>query len=172
MALPLADRGRGLLVASWRGFGDNPGQPSEVGLFADGAAFLAEAQRRSPEAPVVLFGYSTGAAVALNTARREEALLAVVTLGAFTDMPSLAPGLARGLMRDRFDNLSAIAEVHAPIFLIHARDDEVVPFDHAEALKAASGGQATLIAVTRGGHRLDLGTLTTALDRIEAEAAR
>jgi alpha-beta hydrolase superfamily lysophospholipase len=40
--------GRGVLVASYRGYGDNPGKPDESGLYRDGAAFADLARTLRP----------------------------------------------------------------------------------------------------------------------------
>lgn len=52
--------------------------------------------------------------------------------------------------RDALDVRAAAAEVDAPWLLVHARDDETVPFDEAEALKTANP-DAELVEA-EGGH--------------------
>ena len=64
-AEPLRKGGHGVLVASYRGYGDNPGVPSEEGLFADAEAWMAEARELAPGADVYLFGHSLGVALKL-----------------------------------------------------------------------------------------------------------
>ena len=65
-AAPLAARG-GLLIASYRGYGDNPGKPSQDGLYADARAFLALARNLAPGSPIYPMGFSLGGAPALHT---------------------------------------------------------------------------------------------------------
>ena len=154
IAAPLRRPGSGLLVASYRGYGGNPGSPTEAGLMADGAAFLALARRLQPGSKVHLFGWSLGGAVALHLAARDE-VDGVVTLGAFTRLRDVAPAIARGMLVDRFDNLAAIADVSEPVFLFHGTDDQVVPYSSTAALKAASGGRATTVTLTGAGHHID-----------------
>src|SRR3546814_17104596 len=43
----IAGHGDNVLVASYRGFGGNPGQPSKPGLLKDADAFIAEARKRA-----------------------------------------------------------------------------------------------------------------------------
>lgn len=154
IAAPLRRPGSGLLVASYRGFGGNPGSPDEAGLMADGVAFLALARRLQPGSKVHLFGWSLGGAVALQLAARED-VDGVVTLGAFTRLRDVAPSIARGMLPDRFDNLAAIAGVREPVFLFHGTDDQVVPYSSAAQLEAASGGHATMVTLTGAGHHID-----------------
>jgi fermentation-respiration switch protein FrsA (DUF1100 family) len=158
MAEPLTRRGSGVLIASYRGYGGNPGRPREAGLFADGAAFVALARQLQPDGRLYLFGWSLGAAVALELAGRVP-VDGVVTLGAFTRLADAAPAAARPFLPDRFDNLAAIARVAAPVYLIHGTEDATVPFAHAERLRAAAGGRATIITWSGGGHRPDFAEL-------------
>lgn len=52
--------------------------------------------------------------------------------------------------RDELDILDAASEIEVPWLIVHARDDESVPFDEAEALDDAASG-AELYAA-KGGH--------------------
>jgi hypothetical protein len=154
VAEPLRRSGKGLLVASYRGYGGNPGRPSEAGLFADGAAFLALARRLQPGARLFLVGWSMGGAVALEMAGREP-VDGVVTIGTFTRLADVAPAIARGFLPDRFDNLAAIKRVQAPVFLFHGTADAIVPYGHAARLRAASGNRATVVTLNNRGHHFD-----------------
>ncbi len=153
MAEPLARNGGGVLVASYRGYGDNPGAPSETGLLADGAAFLKLARELSPQSRVYLFGYSLGAAVALEMAAREE-VAGVITLGAFARLADLAPAFARGLIPDRYDNRAAIARVSEPVLLIHGTADEVVPVAAVKVLREAAAGPVRVLWLRGAPHNV------------------
>jgi fermentation-respiration switch protein FrsA (DUF1100 family) len=157
MAEPLA-AGGGLLVASYRGYGDNPGEPNESGLYADARAFLSLARTLAPKSRVYLFGFSLGAAPALHTAAEEE-VAGVVILGAFTGLEDVAPPIARAILPDHFDNRAAIARVAEPILILHATADEVVPFAQAEALQALARDRVRLLRVEGTGHAVDFNIL-------------
>jgi fermentation-respiration switch protein FrsA (DUF1100 family) len=159
IAAPLASGG-GLLVASYRGYGDNPGTPDEPGLYSDARAFLSLARTLAPKSRIYLFGFSLGAAPALRTAADED-VAGVITLGAFTSLADVAPPLARHLLPDRFDNRASIKRVSEPILLLHAVADEVVPFRQAEALRALAPQRARLLRLEGGGHAANLETLAS-----------
>ena len=53
---------------------------------------------------------------------------------------------------DRLDLSAAASRLRAPWLLVHGRADETVPFDEAEALHAASGRRALLLALDGAGH--------------------
>ena len=63
------DAGFGAVLAGYRGFGDNPGSPTENGLYADANAVLAALKERGIGAErVVLYGESMGSGVAVQIA--------------------------------------------------------------------------------------------------------
>jgi pimeloyl-ACP methyl ester carboxylesterase len=113
---------------SYRGYGGNPGQPSEEGLYNDARAaieFLA-AEGIRPE-NVIYYGESLGSGVAVQLAL-ETTPAAIILEAPYTDITAVGqrryPFLpVRLLMRDRFDNLSKIAAVRAPVMVIHGEQD-------------------------------------------------
>ena len=158
-AEPFASKGAGVLVASYRGYGGNPGTPSEAGLARDADAWIAKAREFQPKAPPYLFGHSLGGAVALSAATRH-AVAGVATLGTFSSMTAMVPAIARGSLRDRFDNTAAIARVSAPVWLYHGTADQTVPFVMAEQLRAAGAGrQVVLVPLAEGGHHVPMDRL-------------
>ena len=157
-AEPFRSGGHGVLVASYRGYGGNPGEPSEQGLLLDGAAWMDKAAELAPSARHYVFGHSLGGAVALAMAGRHR-VAGVATLGAFTSMTAMVPAVARSSLQDRFDNLAAIRAVTAPVFLYHGTADETVPFAAAQALKEAGGGEVTVVPLEGGGHHVPMDRL-------------
>lgn len=66
LVAPLVREG-GVVVADYRGYGDNPGRPTEAGLMADARAFL-EHGRATRAGPLLLLGHSLGGAIAIALA--------------------------------------------------------------------------------------------------------
>lgn len=147
--LPYLQRGYGVLLAGYRGYGGNPGAPTELGLYDDGRAhFDWLAAQGVPGDRVVLYGESLGAGVAvqLATERRVKALVleapfASIALSAKQRFPLFA---FEWLIRDKFANLDKIDKVQAPLFIVHGGADRVTPiafgrmlFDRAREPKAA-----------------------------------
>ncbi|WP_181008588.1 alpha/beta hydrolase [Sphingomonas montanisoli] len=164
MAEPLIHDGRGLLIADYRGFGDNPGVPKEKRLFRDGDAFAALARRLAPDARLTIFGYSLGSAIAIDQAVKQKPAL-LVTLGAFARLKSVSPDYAKPFLPDEFDNLAAAQRLSSPWLILHGTADETVPFGNAGRLKAAAAAGAKLIPLDGVGHRADFATLAPMLWR-------
>lgn len=130
---PLKEEGFGILAASYRGYSGQPGRPSEAGLLADARAFLAAARAEAAGRPVWVVGHSLGGGVALALSRTET-FDALVTIGTFTRLRDMAPGIARSLVPDEYRNADAVKALDEPFFLIHGSRDGVVPVTHGKAL--------------------------------------
>lgn len=151
------DAGYGVFLAEYRGYGGNPGQPSEAGLYADGRAVLHWLISRGvPASRLVLYGESLGSGVATQLAG-EVGPQAVVLECPFTALADLAPpyippGLARMLMLDHFDNLAKIGGLAGPLLVVHGERDEVVPVAMARALLQAAREGAEGVFLPQGRH--------------------
>lgn len=147
-AQALAARGYGLLLAEYRGYGGNPGSPSEDGFHEDARAALAFL-RQEGVAPrqIVLYGESLGTAVAVRLAAELAAagtpVRAVILESPFTSIADVAqhhyPFVpARLLVKDKFDAASRIGAVAAPVLVLHGEADRVVPVSFGRALYEAA----------------------------------
>ena len=151
-AATLAQGGHGVVMASYRGYSGNPGRPTEQGLREDGRAFADFARNQLRDGGrLYLFGHSLGAAVALQVAARRP-VDGVATLGAFTRIADLTPGIVRPFLPDRYDNLAAMGQVRVPVVLFHGSADPIVPFAHQRALQAAGGPSVMAIALDGASH--------------------
>lgn len=156
-----AREGYGILMPEYRGYGGNPGQPSEVGLFADAAAALRFVEAQGvPGNRIVLYGESLGTGVAVWAATRY-AVGAVVLESPFTSIAAAAqhhypfvPAL--WLVSDRYDSLSRIGQVRAPILMLHGARDGIIPPQLGEMLFAAAPEPKEQWIAPQAGHN-DLG---------------
>jgi|TARA_R100000049_G_scaffold5233_2_gene14447 hypothetical protein len=169
-AEPLRVGGRGVLVASYRGFGDNPGKPSETGIYRDAEAWIAKARELQPDARTYLFGFSLGGAVALEMATRYD-VAGIATLGAFSSLRDAAPALLRPFVTEKYDNLETITRVSEPILLLHGTKDETIDLRMAEQLEQAGGANVTRINLKGGGHWVPLDSIAEKIWR-QWEAAQ
>lgn len=154
IARSLIDAGYGVYMAEYRGYGGNPGTPSESGLYEDGRAALDFLEKRGD--PVVLHGYSLGSGVAvqLATERRIEALILEAPYTSIAEIGArLLPFLpADRLTRHRFDSLSKIGRVRAPLLIYYGTRDAVIPLDQPGRLFAVANDPKRLVALDGADH--------------------
>lgn len=124
-----------------------------------------------------IFGPSYGGAVALQSARSDDRIDAVVTVSTFTSMREIVPRytqiylpFGRWLPKSKIDSaiehagriadfkiddantLNAMAELDTPVLLIHGEEDTHIPSSHARRLQAAARGVAELVIVEGADH--------------------
>jgi uncharacterized protein len=156
LARALADRGLSVLLTDYRGYGSNPGSPSEEGLNLDARAALEFMETRVDDAPLVYFGESLGAGVAMSLAT-EHPPAALILRSPFASLPDIAAVHYRWvpsglLLRDRYLNTEAIAEVDAPVMVIAGAADSIVPEDQSRAVYEAANQPKQLLVIDGAGH--------------------
>jgi fermentation-respiration switch protein FrsA (DUF1100 family) len=152
-------QGFGALFVQWRGYGGNPGQPSEDGLTRDAEAGLDFLRQVGvPAARTVLWGESLGTGIAIRlAAERPDAVAAVILESPYTSLLDLAhrhyPILpARLLLRDRYDSLARIPRVAAPMLILQGGADTLVPPAMGRTLAAAARAPVEVWEVPGAGH--------------------
>lgn len=154
----LAGLGIHFLAIDYPGYGRSGGTPREASLVAAGEAGLGWLAQRFPESPKALVGWSLGAAVAVQVARRHGGSVdRLALMSAWDDLPTLAaahfPRWLVGLaLSDRYDSVAAAPEIRVPTLLIHGVRDRIIPLAHGERLRAALPRAEELIRVPDAGH--------------------
>ncbi len=145
------------LAIDYRGYGASPGRPSERGTYLDAEAAWRHllGDRGFPADRIVVLGRSLGGGVAAWLASRHRPA-ALVLESTFSSLVSLArecyPYLPVGLLlRHRYPTIERIPAIRSPILVVHSREDEVVPYAHAERILAAIPGERRLLTI-RGRH--------------------
>jgi len=144
LARALAERGLAVLLFDYRGYGDNPGSPSEDGLARDVRAarrFLVEDAGWSPDR-IVYYGESLGAAVVTELAA-EHPPAGLVLRSPFADLAAVGgehyPFLpVRVLLRDRYPLAEQLAGVDVPVTVILGEADSVVPPTQSRRVAASA----------------------------------
>ncbi len=140
-----AAAGLGVLMADYRGYGGNPGRPTEAGLYDDARAALDFAAAQGiPADRQVLWGESLGTGVAVRMAS-ERPVAAVVLEAPYTSLVDLArrdyPWVPSGLLLlDRFASRDRIGQVTAPLLVLHGERDTIIPVAQGRRLLAAASG--------------------------------
>ncbi|WP_260765439.1 alpha/beta hydrolase [Mycobacterium sp. SMC-4] len=159
---PLADAlhqlGLSVLLIDYRGYGGNPGRPSEEGLAADARAardWLA-AQPDVDRDRIAYFGESLGGAVAVGLAVEHQPA-ALILRSPFTSLGDVArvhyPWLPTNLLlRDRYPSIDRIPELSSPVLVIAGDADDIVPASLSTRLYEAAPEPKEMLSVPGLGH--------------------
>src|SRR5262249_40891652 len=147
-------QGYGVLLASYRGYPGNSGNPTEAGLMDDARAALHALPK--DHGPVILWGQSLGTGVAARMAAEGygAALILQSPYAAVVDVAArLFPIFpVHLLMLDRFDTASLTPRITVPVLIMSGTADRIVPFDMGETLARLFGKRATFVAFPGAGH--------------------
>ena len=156
-------RGYGVVALAYRGSSGSTGTPGETALAFDAGRLLKRIERYAGNAPVVIYGESLGAAVALAAVERAGVQPAAMVLEApFTSVravalhaaPQLEPLIDR--MKSRWNSLDRIEALRAPLLILHGSADDLIPVDQGRQLFAAARAQPKRLRIVKGGHHTDL----------------
>lgn len=148
--------GYGVVLAEYRGYGGNPGRPGEKAFASDAAAYLAWTRARFPGNAIVLWGESLGSGVATRLAENRGDIAALVLESPFTSVADLARGIypylpTDLLLRHRFDSLSRLPGIDAPVLVVASDRDGITPATHARRM-AEGARDASLVMLPGGAH--------------------
>ena len=153
-----ATPGIGWLLVDYRGYGASGGDPSETALFIDALAWFDRAEKFPDVDPrrVIAFGRSLGSGVAVHLAAQRP-LAGVVLVTPYDSMAAVAkhhyPWLpVDSLLKHRFDSLALAPRLDAPLLMLIAEHDQVIPPEHAERLYEAWGGPKTKLILRGATH--------------------
>ncbi|RJR34583.1 MAG: alpha/beta hydrolase [Desulfobacteraceae bacterium] len=154
----LVQRGLGVFIFDFRGYGKSEGRPSEQGIYLDGiAAYDHLVDRESiPPDRIVPFGRSLGGAVALEIAL-ERAVRAVVIESAFTSLKAMAESMVLFkafslVMPAHYNNAAKIPRLKVPVLVFHGTEDGLVPFHMGEELFALAPEPKYFYPIHGAGH--------------------
>jgi pimeloyl-ACP methyl ester carboxylesterase len=176
-------RGHGRSTGDWLSFGDREGRDlKEVAdaLAVEGVLAL----------PLGVYGPSYGGAAALQMARRDPRVKAVVTVATYTRMRDIVPlyaervapswlltnadvsaaidraGVLGDFHPDDADSVAAIASTAAEVLLIHGRADANIPWQQSESLHDAASSHSRLLVLDGLDHRTIMNDATVVRESV------
>lgn len=155
-ARALNERGHAVLLLEYRGYGGNPGRPSETGLVADALAAHDHLVARGDVDPsrLAYLGESLGSAVvaALAAQRPPAALVLRSPFPELADVGRAAyPFLPVGtLLRDRHPTASHLEAYDGPVLVVAGGSDRIVPTELSR--EVARRAEASFVEVPDAGH--------------------
>ena len=133
------------VFVDYPGYGACEGKPGEGSIVTAATAAADWLGAREARRPLVLVGWSLGAAAAFQVAERID-VAALVVMSPWTTLADIGrehfPGWMVALFaRDRYDSLAVAERLELPVLVIHGERDEIIPVAHgrrvAEALADA-----------------------------------
>jgi pimeloyl-ACP methyl ester carboxylesterase len=165
--------GYNVFAFDYRGFGRNPGTPSEAGVYDDALTAYAHLTQELDVPPerIILAGRSLGSAVAIELATRVPSG-GLLLLSAIDSVPATASRFyfwapVSLLASQRFDSMAKAPRVLIPVLQVHAPNDWLVPIDAARALFRQFPGPKVMLELP-GGHN-DVGFADESLSRALAQ---
>ena len=138
----------------YTGYGEANGKiPAEKSLYDDIETvylYLTENMSIDPET-IVLFGRSIGSGPTCYLAEKYP-VAGVILHSPLASILRVVFDLRWTLPFDFFPNVDRVANIDCPVFIIHGRRDEIVPFRHAEQLYANSKHKFPPYFVDGAGH--------------------
>ena len=153
-----------LFVFDYRGYGQNHGEPTELGTYLDAAAALACLHQREEIDPlrIVFYGFSLGTGIAVELALHEPNA-GLVLRAPYTSVRDMilerAPrlrtplALAPWLPRTRYDSAAKIPHLPVPLLVMHGDEDETVPYRMGQRLYELAPEPKRFVTLTGAAHR-------------------
>jgi uncharacterized protein len=151
------DEGWGVYMMTYRGYGGSTGSPSETVNVADARlAYAALVNEGVPTQSVVVYGESLGSGIAVRIAA-ELSVGGVILDAPYTSIVDVAARTYRFLpvrlfLIDRYETTRYIANIKAPLLILHGARDHVVPVAMGRELARLAPEPKQLVIFPNGNH--------------------
>jgi len=155
----LQDHGFSVLGIDYRGFGRSSAElPCERSACEDAHAAWRWLAAQHPQARRYVYGHSLGGAIAVQLAAEIDDAAGVIIEGTFTSIPEVFCTLKwgwlplRALITQRFDSVQRVAQIKAPLLVVHGADDELIRPEMGRALFERATVPKRFVLVEGGSH--------------------
>ncbi len=151
------ENGYGLLLLEYRGYGDNPGKPTEKGLYEDGLAALNFLTKQNISAEkTILYGESLGCGIATKLSK-ETAFKAIILEAPYTSITDVAQHHywyipVKWLILDSYDIIGIIDKIKSPLLLIHGEKDNIINIKFGKKVFNSAPEPKEYIYIPNAGH--------------------
>ncbi|POF34686.1 alpha/beta hydrolase [Roseibium marinum] len=151
----ILESGFGFYAPSYRGYAGSGGSPSEEAFIADGLEHFD--RLAATGTPIIVHGESLGTGVATAVAARRPQAGLLVLEAPYTALVDMAyeayPWLPVSLlMKDPMPTRDRIANVTAPVLIVHGTDDRLISLKHGKLLFDRAVDPKRIVVVEGAGH--------------------
>lgn len=161
----LTDAGHTVVLAEYRGYANNPGNPTERTLISDAETLMDYLIRQgTQEQGIILMGRSLGTGIATRLATKYD-IATLILIAPYTSLVDIAADTypyfpVRLLMKDKFDNKAIIKNVKSPIFMFHGEMDTIIPLKFGKTLFESAPEPKKFITTPQADHNnLDMNAI-------------
>lgn len=153
----LTDANHSVILAEYRGYGDNMGKPSEDAIISDAHQLVDKIiSQNIQEKDIIFMGRSLGSGVATHMASKYDGA-GLILISAYSSLSDVAGGHypyfpVSFLMKDKFNSTAKIDKVTAPILMFHGENDKIIPIKYGLKLAEATKGEAEFISIANREH--------------------
>lgn len=155
----MQELGFAVLAVDYQGFGQSSeGLPSEVSARADARAAWDWLAQKYPDRPRFIFGHSLGGAIAIDLATQVQDARGVIVEGTFTRIADVVRTFRWGwlpfqpFITQPFDSVDKVAQLHAPLLVVHGSADQLIPSALGQRLYEAATVPKRWVLVNGGTH--------------------
>lgn len=157
----LQDKGYGILLTEYRGYGGNAGKPTEQGLTRDAEAYLNSdlLTKEYKDNPLIVYGRSLGSGVAVNlVSENPDRFTALILATPFDSVVSVVSNaywfipFPELLVKDRFHSDLKIDKIKITKLFILAKKDQVVGYGTGKHLYDISPEPKALVEFADADH--------------------
>ncbi len=147
-----------VLLLNYRGYGKSDGSPGQKELFSD-ALYVYDYMLNKSEPRIkktIVFGRSLGSGIALYLASKRP-VDGIILVTPYDSIKNLAkkffPFLpAELLLKHPFDSMKYAENLHVPVLVLAAENDEVIPSESTQALIDKLGKNCKPVLIKNAGH--------------------
>ena len=140
------------------GYGLSTGKPSEKSIYNASHAALVWAKQNFPDKPIIVAGWSLGAAVAVQLAAKQPQMIrALILLSGWSSLNAIAEQhyprwMVQMLLREKYNAVEHAKRVTTPTLVIHGQNDRIIPISQGQQIALEIAGPCRWVPVANAGH--------------------
>ncbi len=140
-----------VLATDYRGYGLSQGKPKESNTYSDAQMVYDYALKQGYKYDnIIILGRSVGSGIATELAKNNKSK-ALILISPFLSAYRVITKFPL-LLFDKFNNIAKIDKVATPLFIVHGKNDQIIPAWHSESLLEKHLGKHKIILIEGAGH--------------------